>query len=216
MAVLYIGSALLATVADFELTPLATNTLAAQSSEAEVLILAAKTVFMLAKSIVLPAVPRLQALVFLACMAGQAAVILRWAPHLQGWVNHLRAGLFTSLAWVAVMLVALRWNTDWYERPPGSDARAYTAAALYGVLPAVLVGAAVSWLRIWYFTRRAVQRFKATPVDYVRLGHIYAFVGQWEVEVVARVCRTPGAVPQSQDQASIRLAERMIKVSTKP
>jgi hypothetical protein len=37
----------------------------------------------------------------------------RQAPHLNAWINCLRAGLFSILAWISVTLMCLSYSVNW-------------------------------------------------------------------------------------------------------
>ncbi|GFR50724.1 hypothetical protein Agub_g12981 [Astrephomene gubernaculifera] len=209
LLVLFSAIVFVTTAADFELDPLADGLLAAAHPHVELLNLAAKTVFLLASAILVVDVPKLQAIVFAATMALQFYTTARWVPFLTAWMNHVRAGFNLGLTWVSVMMVVLRC-VDSAKDSHSHMARRLTYIALLGIPGTVAAGIVISWIRLNYFVQKALRAFQNAQSD-SKPRDIYEFIDMYEVEVVARVCRTPGQESGTQDEASVKLSERILK-----
>ncbi|KAG2449443.1 hypothetical protein HYH02_005590 [Chlamydomonas schloesseri] len=198
------------TAADFELSPLAEGLLAAAHPHVELINLGAKTVFLLASAILVVDIPKLQALIFAAAMGVQFYTTVRWVPALTGWVNHLRAGFNLALTWVSIMMVVLKFNPASSDKPLSHAAYDITFIALVGIPGFCIGGLAVCWLRLTLFTRKALAAYRKAASD-AKPKDTYAFLDIYEVEMASRVCRTPGRESGTQDEASVKLAERILK-----
>lgn len=78
-------------------------------------------------------------------------------PHFNQWVNHIRAGLYCMVAWAGLLLVILAFSS---QRAEVEFRQITTNAMLGGLLPMLLFGAAVSYVRLRWATQRALKAIR--------------------------------------------------------
>ncbi len=115
-----------------------------------------------------------------------------WQPQLNGWVNHVRVGAYTSVCWCSIIFLILAFGLgeckqaskqaskqEQASKQPGHSALLYPAgvdlsddSATYSwaqrwttvmwatFVPAGLIGALASYLRLRYFTHYVLTRFR--------------------------------------------------------
>ncbi|KAG2497033.1 hypothetical protein HYH03_005036 [Edaphochlamys debaryana] len=197
------------TAADFELDPLSTSLLAGAHPHVELINLVAKTVFMLASAVLVVDIPKLQALIFAATMAVQFYTTIRWVPSTLGWVNDMRSGFMLSLTWVSILLVVLKYLNG-SNNPYSNTATNITIVTLAGVPVALGTGWLLCFLRRRYVMNKAVAAFKAAA-PHAKPKEVFKFWDVYEVEHVARICRTPGKEMDTQDEEAVQLADRILR-----
>lgn len=105
-------------------------------------------------------------------------------PHLVEWVNHLRAALYTSIAWCGVVLVALTFL------PGKTESTVHTLSlVLYiGLGPMMVLGALASFLRLRRWQVTVWLRFRAAAPG-TRPKDIWRFKDPRDVELAMRCLR---------------------------
>ncbi|KAG2497028.1 hypothetical protein HYH03_005031 [Edaphochlamys debaryana] len=209
LSVLYSLIVFVTTAADFELDPLSTSLLAGAHPHVELINLVAKTVFMLASAVLVVDIPKLQALIFAATMAVQFYTTIRWVPSTLGWVNDMRSGFMLCLTWVSILLVVLKYLNG-SNNPYSTAATNITIVTLAGVPVALGAGWLLCFLRRRYVMNKAVAAFKAAAPN-AKPKEVFKFWDVYEVEHVARICRTPGKELDTQDEEAVQLAERILR-----
>ncbi|KXZ56445.1 hypothetical protein GPECTOR_1g399 [Gonium pectorale] len=178
----YLVMALCNLMADFELNPTTRNLYAISNSEVEVRAFGVKflmTVFTYAVGW-----RKVQNLLELCLSCYLAWLYLKWQPHLFGWVNHLRVGLYCSIATVSVGSVMLSFRPD--ATKPFRQATTTALLASMGVM--LVLGAAASYVRLKLWSNYVLMRYRTAPAGQ-KARRIYKFKDAREVEIVARVCR---------------------------
>ncbi|KAG2449446.1 hypothetical protein HYH02_005593 [Chlamydomonas schloesseri] len=209
IAVLYGLMTTLFTVADVDTNPLTDRLLAVVNPRVELFNLAAKTLFLLAGNVIVTDVQQLQALIFALCMAAQTFTVFRWLPHTIRITNYLRAGFKLGLTWVAILMVVLRFTQEKGDLTGDGTAR-ITAIMLIGLPCAVVVGCLLARYRQHRWFYRGMRRFRNT-LDTEHPKDVYKFWDIYEVEMLSRVCRTPGDVRGTQDSRMLKYADRIIR-----
>ncbi|KAG2433266.1 hypothetical protein HXX76_008334 [Chlamydomonas incerta] len=209
IAVLYGLMTALFTAADIDANPLTGRLLAVVNPRVELFNLAAKTLFLLAGNIIVTDVQQVQALIFAACMAIQTFTVIRWLPHTIRLANYLRAGFKLGLTWVAILLVVLRFTQEKGDLT-GNGTEHITRIMLIGLPCAVVLGCFIARFRQhrWFF--RAMRAFR-NSLDSANPKDVYKFWDIYEVEMVSRVCRTPGDVRGTQHVRMLKYTDRIIR-----
>ncbi|KAG2497025.1 hypothetical protein HYH03_005028 [Edaphochlamys debaryana] len=209
LAAIYILIVFVTTAASFALNPLATSLLASAHPHVDLINLVAKTVFMLSGAILVADIPKLQAFVFAGSMSVQFYTTIRWVPSTLGWVNDMRSGFMLCLTWVSILLIVLKYLNG-SNNPYSTAASNITIVALAGVPVALGAGWLLCFLRRRYIMNKAVAAFKAAAPN-AKPKQVFKFWDVYEVEHVARICRTPGKQVDTQDEEAVQLAERILR-----
>ncbi|KAF8055488.1 tmcC [Scenedesmus sp. PABB004] len=177
-------------VSDCDLNPLTRSQLASPVALTGVKTMALKMAMVLV-STVAHELGHAQFVVMLACAGLITYVLLTTVPYYYDAVNYAWVGLWAGITFTNAVLVALAYTAP----PPGPAHDAYaqrmTMLVLYGIFPAVLVGAAVSWAYVAWRrmpTPRLAAAAAAGEAGLV-LRDVYRFKDVWEAEFLLRVMR---------------------------
>ena len=80
----------------------------------------------------------------------------RQSPLLNAKINHLRAGLYSALAWISFILIVLTFEGD-----QSLAHRTELTTAMFAIMgPAGLLGAAGSWAWLRFRTKKSLEKFR--------------------------------------------------------
>ncbi|KAJ9509395.1 hypothetical protein QJQ45_001848 [Haematococcus lacustris] len=147
-----------------------------------------------------------------------------WQPQMTGWVNHFRTGTYLSVWWTTLLFLLLAFGIGEFKptavlKALGVDlsddhATLRHQARLTTVMwatffPVGLLGALASWLRLRYFHRTVLQRFRGkTSLD--KPWEVYEVTDSRQVEILARCCRV-WVDRDTLDPEAVLLAETVLK-----
>ncbi|GBF97004.1 hypothetical protein Rsub_09801 [Raphidocelis subcapitata] len=135
--------------------------------------------------------PRLQAVVMAVCSGYITYQMIMAASYYSDWVNHVWNGLWCGIVYTCILLNVVTFRADTNR----VLAATLTWAVLWGIFGAVLLGAGLSALRLWWLRRplEALRRAHGEPEEGRVLKNVYRFRDTAQarglVEVLARVMR---------------------------
>jgi hypothetical protein len=157
--VTFIFISVVMTMADFDLNPTSQAVLAAASSTVALKAIALKTVMAIAS--VLDGRLKIQALVTTGAVWLLFWTYIRYQPHYNRWVNHIRSALYGALSWAGLLLLLLAFSK---QQADPKFRKGITTALLAGLVPVFLVVFGLSCLHLEYFYRSGLRAFRCVPL----------------------------------------------------
>eukprot|EP00883_Tetradesmus_obliquus_P002715 jgi/Sobl393_1/12921/SZX78204.1 len=155
-----------------------------------------------------------QSVLMLICTAFIVYYLITTVPYYYDLVNAVWGGLWLGILYTCVLLVVIDYTADRYALRAAQEAyrSQLTWTVLYGIFPAVLLGAGLSWA---YMRRRRAPLAKlvagqAAGESNVVLKDVYRFKDVYEAELLLRAMRKwdEDGVP---DPATTALGEFIMK-----
>ncbi|KAL6762968.1 hypothetical protein V8C86DRAFT_516034 [Haematococcus lacustris] len=135
-----------------------------------------------------------------------------WQPQMTGWVNHFRTGTYLSVWWTTLLFLLLAFGigVDLSDDHATLRHQARLTTVMWATFfPVGLLGALASWLRLRYFHRTVLQRFRGkTSLD--KPWEVYEVTDSRQVEILARCCRV-WVDRDTLDPEAVLLAETVLK-----
>ncbi|KAG2446182.1 hypothetical protein HXX76_000775 [Chlamydomonas incerta] len=203
--IVYLVTACLNLMADFEMNPTTRNLYATANSTVEVRAFCIKFLMTVVNYGI--GWGKMQDVLLLMCSLYLTWMYLKWQPHLFGGVNHMRVGLNAAIALVSLGGCILKFNLH-----RSHEFRQDVTTIILALMgPVALVGAAVSYLRLNLWAQYVLMRYRTAPPGQ-KARRIYKFQDAREVEIVARVCRKwTDQHYEVLDRVAVKEAEIVIK-----
>ncbi|KAG2440500.1 hypothetical protein HYH02_010378 [Chlamydomonas schloesseri] len=203
--VVYLLTACLNLMADFELNPTTRNLYATANSTVEVRAFCIKFLMTVVNYGI--GWGKVQDVLLFMCSIYLTWMYLKWQPHLFGGVNHMRVGLNAAIALVSLGGCILKFNAH-----RSHEFRQHVTTITLALMgPIALVGAAASYLRLTLWAQYVLMRYRTAPPGQ-KARRIYKFQDAREVEIVARVCRKwTDQHYEVLDRVAVKEAEIVIK-----
>ncbi|GLI66740.1 hypothetical protein VaNZ11_010687 [Volvox africanus] len=179
-AVIFYFTTALMLVASCELSPVAGGIMASPAAVTRLQVLMLKALFVVAADTMV-AVGKIQAVVMLAMAMGICLLNLKALPFLRLYINDIWVGIWVAVTYMCTVHMAMDLQDD-------RQAMLLTRVVLYGIIPAILLGAGFTacWSR-WRL--RPAAKFRGLDPTTARQRRLYTFKSPSDVEVVARAMR---------------------------
>lgn len=157
----FLAVAGLYTLADVELNPVAKNLMGVANTKVEMYGFALK-MYMACNTVFIPDMK------WQSCFQMVASFFLvyhylRWLPHMQEVVNHIRVGVMCTVFWASLLFCVMSFHPGYavHEDAGRLSQRQIITNVLWGTfVPMGLLGAAMSWYRTRYFMNTVVAKFR--------------------------------------------------------
>jgi len=196
------------TLTDYEPNPASRRWMATPHPSVEVWALATKTIMALNMAIFAGQL-YIQSVIMCLATLFLCYLFIRWQPHLNEWVNHIRSGLYCMLFWASIFIAIMKFD---HRRDNPGHSEWLTDIMLMGLAPVLVFGVALSFARLRLSTYNILKTIRKAP-EGMRIKDLYWFSTPEEVEIASRVLRR--WMPEDDevlDPEAVQMADLIIQI----